>query len=223
MVGHSINVCVHTRLRFLKQLHNTRIYSPNIYFVHCTHCIHSTLYIYIYIYICRFVIYVGFTLFLFVEQLVRGNLQQFKTDSILFDIWTIIHFLAGPFFALVLPFIWMFIVVTAWEIMEALTFGFGESEVIGNRIVDIVVALVGWWIIVLIFKRTRTDIPWISSMNAAGNGGEEINWPWFVNKISCGACCKDAASSTDEKDVSEQMEYNNNNTKDETQQTEVEL
>lgn len=45
-------------------------------------------------------VYVIFTLYLFIEQLVRGNLQQFKTDSILFDIWTIIHFLAGPFFGM---------------------------------------------------------------------------------------------------------------------------
>ena len=118
----------------------------------------------------------------------------------------------------------MFIVVTAWEIMEALTFGFGESEVIGNRIVDIVVALIGWWIIIIIFKRTRTDIPWISSMNAAGNGGEEINWAWVFNKISCGTCFKDAKeSTTNEKDVAQQMDYNNENDETQQQQTEVEL
>jgi len=158
-----------------------------------------------------FVIYVGFTLYLFVEQLVLGNLTQFKTDSVLFDIWTIIHFLAGPFFALCLPFIWMFVVVTAWEIMEALTFGLGESEVIGNRIVDILVAVVGWWLVIIIFKKTRKDIPWISSMNAAGNGGEEINWRWVFNKISCGCCFKDADNGTkEEKDIAQQMEYNDN-------------
>ena len=31
-------------------------------------------------------LYVAFTFYLFIEQLIRGNLQQFKTDSILFDV-----------------------------------------------------------------------------------------------------------------------------------------
>lgn len=169
-----------------------------------------------------FVIYIGFSLYLFIEQLVRGNLKQFKTDSVLFDIWTIVHFLAGPFFALCLPFIWMFIIVTAWEIMEYYTFGFGEFETLENRIVDILVAVVGWWVIIIIFKKTRKDIPWISSMNAAGNGGVEINWRWVFYKISCGRCFKDAADgNSDEKDVAQQMEYNDS--QKQTQQTEVEL
>ena len=54
---------------------------------------------------------------------------------------------------MLLPFVWMFLIVFGWEIMEALTFGFGESETIGNRAVDIGVAVIGWWLIILIFKQ----------------------------------------------------------------------
>lgn len=136
-----------------------------------------------------FIIYLGGSLYLIIEDLIRGNLDQFETDSVLFDIWTIIHFLSGPFLALVLPFIWMFIVLSGWEVFEAFTVGFGETETIGNRIVDVGVGVIGWWILILIFKRTRKDIPWISSMNAAGNDGQEIDWRLVWNKITCGCCC----------------------------------
>ena len=136
------------------------------------------------------IIYLGGALYLIIEDLIRGNLDQFETDSVLFDIWTVIHFLAGPQLALVLPFVWMFIILSGWEVFEAFTVGFGETETIGNRIVDVGVGVIGWWILILIFKKTRTDIPWISSMNAAGNNGEPIDWGLVWNKITCGCCCR---------------------------------
>ena len=40
----------------------------------------------------------------------------------------------------------------------------GDEEIICNRVVDVVVAIIGWWIIVLIF--ICKYIPWISSKNA---------------------------------------------------------
>lgn len=76
-------------------------------------------------------------------------------------------------------------IVFGWEIMEALTFGFGESETIGNRTIDIGVAVVGWWIVILIFKQSRSDIPWISSKNSLGNNGKTITCKRLLNNWIC--------------------------------------
>eukprot|EP01083_Nonionella_stella_P006573 19088_1 len=152
-------------------------------------------------------IYAGLGFYLVIEQLIKGNLQQFETDSISFDIWTVVHFWAGPFFALFLPFLWMFLIVAGWEVMEAYTKGFGESESLGNRAIDIGVAVIGWWIVILIFKRTRQDIPWISAMNAAGNNGAEIDWIKVLNKILC-KCCPKIEKDDHETVAAEQMENN---------------
>lgn len=108
-------------------------------------------------------IYCGFGLYLIIIDLI-GQSSDFETDSTCADIWTVIHFLAGPFFALLLPHWWTCLVVTGWEILEYFTTGLGDSEIICNRIVDIVVAIIGWWIIILIF--IAKYIPWISSKNA---------------------------------------------------------
>eukprot|EP01083_Nonionella_stella_P195323 719562_1 len=154
-------------------------------------------------------VWLGSTLFLVIYQLILGKGMQFNDDLEWFGIWTIIHFLAGPFFAVCLPFFWMFFVITVWEFLEALTVGFGESESLANRTVDIVVAVIGWWIIILIFKHTRKDIPWISSMNAAGNDGKEIDWSKVANKATCGHCFK--KSDDHESKMAEQMGNNENN------------
>ena len=87
--------------------------------------------------------------------------------------------------AVLLPFIWMFLIVFGWEVMEALTYGFGESETVGNRAIDIGVAVVGWWMTILIFKRSRTDIPWISSRNALGNNGRNLSCKRLLNNWIC--------------------------------------
>merc|ERR1711991_1259130 len=100
----------------------------------------------------------------------------------------------------------MVLVVTSWEILESLTYGFGESEILGNRVVDVVV-VVGWWLLIIMFKRTRNDIPWISSMNAAENDGIPIDWPQFINKLTCGNCFKDSKHD-DQKQNRNNEEYN---------------
>ena len=74
--------------------------------------------------------------------------------------------------------------------MEALTYGFGESETIGNRAIDIGVAVIGWWMIILIFKKSRTDIPWISSKNALGNNGKSLTCNALLNNWICCEKCK---------------------------------
>ena len=109
------------------------------------------------------IIYCGFGLYLIIIDLI-GQSGDFETDSTCADIWTVIHFLAGPFFAVLLPHWWMCLVVTLWEVLEYYTTGLGDEEIICNRIVDVVVAIIGWWIIILIF--IINYIPWISSKNA---------------------------------------------------------
>eukprot|EP01084_Bolivina_argentea_P287402 493157_1 len=54
-----------------------------------------------------FILYLGSSLFLVIQQLILGKYMTINDDLEWFGIWTIVHFLAGPFFALVLPFIWM--------------------------------------------------------------------------------------------------------------------
>ena len=60
-----------------------------------------------------------------------------------------------------------------WEVLEKdWTVGLGDGESTINQVVDIVVAVIGWWCVILIFRKSRKDIPWISSRNANGNDGE---------------------------------------------------
>eukprot|EP01083_Nonionella_stella_P154155 496360_1 len=108
-------------------------------------------------------VYVGLGGYLIVTELI-GQSGEFEADTTCADIWSVVHFLAGPFFALLLPHWWMCLVVTLWEVLESYTTGLGDEEILCNRIVDIVVAIIGWWIIVLIF--ICKYIPWISSKNA---------------------------------------------------------
>mmetsp|Transcript_37754 Transcript_37754/g.60491 ORF Transcript_37754/g.60491 Transcript_37754/m.60491 type:complete len:247 (-) Transcript_37754:48-788(-) len=109
------------------------------------------------------VIYCGFGAYMIIVDLI-GQAGKWETDTTCADIWTVIHFLAGPFFAILLPHWWMCLVVTAWEVLEYYTTGLGDHEIMCNRVVDIVVAIIGWWIVVLIF--ITKYIPWISSKNA---------------------------------------------------------
>eukprot|EP01084_Bolivina_argentea_P096569 173621_1 len=116
------------------------------------------------------IIYIGLGLYLVITDLI-GQTGEYETDSKCADVWTIIHFLAGPFFAILLPHWWMCLVVSLWEVLEYYTTGLGDEEILCNRIVDVAVAIVGWWIIVIIF--ICKYIPWISSKNAYDEWSEE--------------------------------------------------
>ena len=72
-------------------------------------------------------------------------------DDTPFDKWTISHTLAGFVFGVwYLPLVFVLITVIWWEAFEFSVTGFGEKEVILNRVVDMGVALAGWLVVVVI-------------------------------------------------------------------------
>eukprot|EP00483_Globobulimina_turgida_P004086 UN04094 len=139
-------------------------------------------------------IYIALGLYLAITDLI-GQSGEFKTDATCADVWTIVHFLAGPFFAILLPHWWMALTVSLWEVLEAYTTGLGDEEILCNKILDVVVAIVGWWIIILIF--ICKYIPWISSKNAYDE--------WSKDNVQNGGYEQSAASdlgdSTDADEI----------------------
>jgi len=120
-------------------------------------------------------LYFGTLVWLFVEFLIGNGIRGFETDTIAFDIWTVNHTLAGVLFAWMLPFWWMTLVVSVWEVLEAeWTVGLGDGEDPWNHVVDVIVALVGWWIFILIWS--RDDIPWVSARRACHNNCKRTNY-----------------------------------------------
>jgi hypothetical protein len=72
-------------------------------------------------------------------------------DATPFDKWTIVHTLAGVVFgAWYVPIIYVLILVFLWECFEFSVTGFGETEVILNRVVDMGVAVAGWLAVVFV-------------------------------------------------------------------------
>ncbi|HEX9436160.1 MAG TPA: hypothetical protein VGA16_03250 [Candidatus Limnocylindria bacterium] len=78
------------------------------------------------------------------------------------DRWTIAHTGAGLVFGVwFLPFVVVLPLVVLWEVFESLPTGFGQGEIITNRLVDIGVALVGWIAVTAIAAGlTGASIPW---------------------------------------------------------------
>lgn len=80
------------------------------------------------------------------EKAARGEI-----DTVAFDRWTISHGGAGLVFGIwYMPLLWVAILVVVWEFFEFFVPGFGEKEIILNRLVDIGIALVLWLVVVLI-------------------------------------------------------------------------
>jgi hypothetical protein len=75
-----------------------------------------------------------------------------KWDRLLADPWwTPIHFLTGVTLGVwLVPFVLVVTVTIAWELLEISVPGFGDEEITGNRLIDILVAWIGWLIAVLI-------------------------------------------------------------------------
>ena len=125
------------------------------------------------------VIFLSLAAFFIIAFLWIDAFPNLPADTMAFDLWTIIHFLWGVWLSWLLPFLWMFLSITTWEINEAFTKGLGESEGIGNHTIDALVAIIGYMIVILIF--TRKDIPWIT-----GKRG-----------VHCSSCCdKDQAEKS---------------------------
>jgi hypothetical protein len=70
------------------------------------------------------------------------------TDRGPFDWYTIAHFSAGlAFGAWFLPLWWVLVVTIAWEVFEATVPGWGLHEPFVNRVMDITVAVCGWFLV----------------------------------------------------------------------------
>jgi hypothetical protein len=76
-------------------------------------------------------------------------------DATAIDRWTIPHTLAGVVFGLwFVPLLWVLILVFFWECFEFSVKGFGDQEVILNRVVDMGVAVGGWLVVVFVLMAT---------------------------------------------------------------------
>jgi cytochrome b561 len=75
-----------------------------------------------------------------------------KWDRLLVDpYWTPIHFLTGITLGVwLVPLVVVAIATMAWEVLEISVPGFGDEEITGNRLIDILVAWIGWLIAALI-------------------------------------------------------------------------
>lgn len=116
-----------------------------------------------------------------VATIILGIIDFKKTndpsrDATPLDRWTIIHTGAGVVFGLwSVPLLYVLIAVIFWECFEFAVAGFGDQEVILNRVVDVVVALLGWLVVVLVaMVITRAPFPLAtphkSSATAIGMG-----------------------------------------------------
>eukprot|EP00484_Ammonia_sp_Unknown_P028579 CAMPEP_0197036614 /NCGR_PEP_ID=MMETSP1384-20130603/14077_1 /TAXON_ID=29189 /ORGANISM="Ammonia sp." /LENGTH=207 /DNA_ID=CAMNT_0042466811 /DNA_START=125 /DNA_END=748 /DNA_ORIENTATION=- len=76
------------------------------------------------------------------------------------DFWSINHLLFGVLLGILYPFWAMMIVSIGWEMIEVFVYGDGQQGNI-NAMADIMIAIIGWWLVVLLFS--RKCIPWISA------------------------------------------------------------
>lgn len=86
-----------------------------------------------------------------------------ESDSYPVDLWSCVHFLAGPIFAFLMPFVQMFVIVVSWEVLEKYTSGLGEHENRYNRLVDVLVAVIGWGIIAGVFQGSPENWAWVDN------------------------------------------------------------
>jgi hypothetical protein len=79
------------------------------------------------------------------------------------DSWTLVHTCAGLVMgALGIPFPLVALFTVGWEIYEYVVPGFGDTELMANRMVDIGVAWVGWLVVAgIVALLTKTPIPWL--------------------------------------------------------------
>ncbi|MEO8392545.1 MAG: hypothetical protein ABI700_06100 [Chloroflexota bacterium] len=81
----------------------------------------------------------------------------------IFDPWTIVHMTAGLVMgAWGVPFPLVALFTIGWELYEHLVPGFGDTEIIANRIMDVAVAWVGWIVVAgIVALLSHTPIPWL--------------------------------------------------------------
>ena len=90
-----------------------------------------------------------------------------ESDETAFDLWTIAHTLAGVVmgaWTVAAPLVVIFTIV--WEFFEKFgSKGIGDKEILANRIVDVLVAWAGWFVVAaVIAATTQTPMPWTLSL-----------------------------------------------------------
>jgi hypothetical protein len=107
--------------------------------------------------------WVAVTVGLGIYDFFLGGASGGEIDKSPIDRWTIPHTGAGLVLGLwLVPLVWVFCLVVLWEVFEALPTGFGHEEVISNRLVDIGVAIVGWFVVAgIVALINGVSIPWI--------------------------------------------------------------
>ena len=148
------------------------------------------------------VLYVGSLIYFTLESLIFDNIAN--VDDPAFDGWTIVHTLAGFWLGFLLPFVPMCYVVSVWEVLEAdWTEGLGDGESLSNHITDVIVAVVGWFITVLLsmylfpkFECKQTTLNCLGKRNEDKKDQCLIKWvqsfhrvPWIsARAASCNKC-----------------------------------
>jgi len=107
---------------------------------------------------------VGVAIFLIVREKARaGDGLPPDRDSTAFDLWTIAHTTAGLVMgAWALPGPLVLLYTIGWEVFEFNVPGFGDKEIMLNRVVDVAVACVGWLVVAgLVAIATGQQMPWL--------------------------------------------------------------
>lgn len=97
-----------------------------------------------------------------------------NTDRGPFDWYTLAHGSAGlAFGAWFLPLWWVVVITIAWEVFEATVPGWGMHEPFLNRVIDVTVAVFGWFLVAGVGALlTQGQLPFLIS----------------AGSIACGTC-----------------------------------
>jgi hypothetical protein len=96
------------------------------------------------------ILWIAITLGLGIYDFIAAK-DSASRDDTPFDRWTISHGGAGIVFGLwYLPLVFVLILTIAWEFFEKFVPGFGDREIILNRVVDVGIATILWLVVVVI-------------------------------------------------------------------------
>jgi hypothetical protein len=83
------------------------------------------------------------------DFILRSNPGGIDTKP--FDRWTLSHGGAGLVFGVwYVPLVYVVLLTIAWEVFEVTVKGFGDKEIISNRVVDVGIALTLWLLVIAV-------------------------------------------------------------------------
>ena len=148
------------------------------------------------------VIYAALMIFFTLNGLVFDRIKG--VDNPAFDGWTSVHTIAGVFLGFIMPFVPLLYVISVWEVLEAeWTKGLGDGESLGNHVVDVLVAIVGWFFTVLLcmylfpkLECKQTTLNFLGARDESKKDECLIPWkqhfyriPWIsARAASCKSC-----------------------------------